>query len=108
MSLYAGDTSPKSIQFPIDTGDKDGRDISSVTITVRRPDGTGAEWTPSVSNKALTSALATYTLEADGSSLPLAGDYVVRIWAYASDDSLLFDTDEFNFNVKHPLAARPA
>lgn len=95
MTLYAGDKGPaKTIAITIATGAVPGSTVASVRIRVRLPDGTEAEWIPSVIASTATSVTCAYALASDGSSVPLEGTYFVRAWGYDSGGALILDTDE--------------
>jgi hypothetical protein len=98
MTLYAGDRSPKAIRFTLATGDVTGTDVDSVTLRVRSPSGAESTVSPAFTATA-TSVSMTWTLEADGSSLPVAGTYWVRAWLYDDGPALLLDSDEQSFQV---------
>ena len=95
MTLYAGDKGPaKTVAITIATGAVPGTSIASVRLRVRYPDGTEAEWLPSVTATSAASVTCAYALETDGSSVPLEGSYYVRAWGYSSLGAQILDTDE--------------
>lgn len=104
MAYYVNDKGPKSVPFSIDTGDVDGTTVSSVRVFVKRPTGatpSEVEWTPGTLTKATDSVSFSVTLQSDGSSLPVEGQYYCRAWLYNSGGTLLLDTDEqLLFTVK--------
>jgi hypothetical protein len=99
MTLYAGDRSPKAVRFTLATGAVDGTTVDSVTLKVRSPSGAESTIAPAFTATA-TSVAMTWTLEVDGSSLPVAGTYWVRAWLYDVGDALLLDSDEQSFQVQ--------
>lgn len=95
MALYAGDKGPaKTIGITLQTGAVAGNTVASVRLRVRAPDGSESEWLPSITGSSATTVSLAYSLQSDGSSIPLEGTYFVRGWAYSAIGALLLDTDE--------------
>lgn len=73
-----------------------------------RSDGSKTEWTPSVGNRAATVVGLTYVLEADGSSVPVPGEYSAQAWAYDINGDLLFDSEPQTFDVDPTIHTWPS
>ena len=98
--LYAGDRGPsKSVSLVIGTSPISGTAVASVTMKVRRPNGSELTWTPSITASTASSVTVAQALASDGSSIPMEGTYYVRAWCYNAGAALLLDTDESSFSV---------
>lgn len=95
MALRAGDRGPKAVPFSVSCGSTPPANVTQLRVRVERPDGTEVEWTPvSITGSSGTTLTAQFVLAADGSSLPMPGQYLLRAWAYGAANAFLFETQE--------------
>lgn len=95
MALRAGDRGPKAVPFSVSCGSTPPASVLQLRVRVEQPDGTEVEWTPvSITSASGSTITAQFVLAADGSSLPMPGQYLLRAWAYGTGGALLFETQE--------------
>lgn len=107
MTLYAGDRAPKAVAFPLDCGVTDPTLVDSVRVMVAMPTGVTAEWTATIAKRSEGSIAVLSVLAADGSSVPVDGEYVARLWAYDDNGDRIFDTLEQPFKVEPRRVDQP-
>lgn len=107
MTLYAGDAAPTVIDIPIATGNVDGTLVLSGICSVRMPSEAVQFWPLAIGTRTEDSVAASYSLAADGSSVPEHGTYKIRAFLYASGGALLLVTDEVEFKVERTSCPRP-
>lgn len=107
MTLRVGDRSPKAIPIQIATGGVNGTTVASVKVKAVYPGGE-VDWgtlTPTATTTTTVSCV--FVLDPTGASLPKAGQYRVRAWAYSAGGALLFDTEIVDIKVESAVHTWP-